>query len=190
MCEPFNPYNFEFKLAYPESYIHNIPMSKILSIELQNTALLPPKPHHKFIPKEIFFYLFKICEERKYSVTTKFQSTQVLSTFITLLEKNHTHPHPQPQPKTPANNPKRLNPTQPSLITQTADINLQLYALTSLFLISKLHEYQPLTLTDLHFYSEQNFTRRNFLEAENEILYSLDFDLLSLPTSIPEMICL
>lgn len=163
-------------------------MSKILSIELQNTALLPPKPHHKFIPKEIFFYLFKICEERKYSVTTKFQSTQVLSTFITFLEKKHSLTHPQP--KTPQPNPRRPNPSQPTLITQTADINLQLYALTSLFLISKLHEYQPLTLTDLHFYSEQNFTRRNFLEAENEILYSLDFDLLSLPMSIPEMICL
>jgi hypothetical protein len=77
MGEPFNPYNFEFNLAYPESYISNVPMSKILSIELQNTATLSTKPQSKFIPPQIFFYLFKICEERKYSVTTKFQSIEV-----------------------------------------------------------------------------------------------------------------
>lgn len=131
---------------------------------------------NKYIPKELIYYIFKICEEKKFCVTTKFHSVEIFIYFIEFIENKFL-----------SNDPDVLSEDQKNLKTK---IDLQLYALTSLLIISKFIEINPLTLTECHYYSDQNFTRRHILLAEQEILVSIGFDLISVGPTIPDIVFL
>ncbi|KAH7840218.1 hypothetical protein Vadar_014243 [Vaccinium darrowii] len=68
------------------------------------------------------------------------------------------------------------------LLHPMRESNLQLFSLVSIWISSKIHDSQPLSVKSLKFWGdkmikEQHFTTRDFLEAEVLLMQVLDFEI-------------
>ncbi|KAF6150755.1 hypothetical protein GIB67_020838 [Kingdonia uniflora] len=77
---------------------------------------------------------------------------------------------------------KRGNDIENCLLHPLRECNLQLFALISIWISSKIHNTSPLSIKSLkslgdEFIKEQHFTTRDFLEAEVIFMQVLDFEI-------------